>query len=187
MLSRSLNSALSGGAWNVALSMANKTALCRILMEDGQGRFKCLLFLRCILAVPWRWPAQPRWTTHPSAAWQCVAVPFQQWLALRASWSVYSFQAIAGYVRWAMERWPLAFLWLYTDCKHIRLIILQSRSLWDKALRTKGIYDLMTHILSAVLISEQEGNTAQAEINCTKRNHPCRLPQAEEIQRSSIF
>lgn len=139
MLSRSLNSALSGGAWNVALTMANKISLCRILTEDEQGRFKCLLFLRRILAVSRRWPAQAQWTTRPSEAWQSVAVPFQQWLALRASWSVYNFRASAGYARQTVERWPLPFLWLYTDCKHICLIILQSRSLWDKALRTKGI------------------------------------------------
>lgn len=75
-----------------------------------------------------------------------------------------------------------AFLWLYTLCRcglsHTAIswpLARKRNGLRDKSLGTEGC----GHVLSAALIQKE---TAQTEISCLKRNHPCHLPRAEECK-----
>lgn len=75
-----------------------------------------------------------------------------------------------------------AFLWLYTLCRcglsHTAIswpLARKRNGLCDKSLGTEGC----RHVLSAALIQKE---TAQTEISCLKRNHPCHLPRAEECK-----
>lgn len=75
-----------------------------------------------------------------------------------------------------------AFLWLYTLC---RCGLSHTAISWPLARKRNGLRDKSLgteacgHVLSAALIQKE---TAQTEISCLKRNHPCHLPRAEECK-----